>query len=77
MFRSVGRLITASETAIPPLSWLDLPLIKEAVSRRNDLAHRAAIVPRDDCWRYIAAIEAELVQWGSFSLRNRAGTARL
>jgi hypothetical protein len=62
--RDLGRLIAACDTVTPPLSWKDLSLIKEAVSRRNDLAHHAAIVPRDDCRKYIDAIEAELVQWG-------------
>ena len=48
----------------PPVSWLNLPLIKKALKDREALAHRAAIIPRADCWTYIAAIEAELVAWG-------------
>jgi hypothetical protein len=59
--RELGRLIAASESV---LSWENLPLIWEAVKRRNDLAHHADIVPRDGCKKYIDAIEAELVRWG-------------
>jgi hypothetical protein len=60
--RELGGLVRASQKALP---WRNYPLIKnEVVQRRNDLAHRAAIVPCDDCGRYIDAIEAELIVWG-------------
>jgi hypothetical protein len=51
-------------TSQDALKWVNYPLIKEIVNHRNDLAHRAVFVPRGDCWRYIDAIEAELVAWG-------------
>jgi hypothetical protein len=59
----LGGLIRASVQVSPPVSWLNLPL-KKALKDREALAHRAAIIPRADCWTYIAAIEAELVAWG-------------
>jgi hypothetical protein len=46
-----------------PLKWQDDALILEIVKKRNDLAHRGQILPRADCWRYIEAIETELVSW--------------
>jgi hypothetical protein len=61
---SLGLLIKASVKLSPPVSWVNLQLINEAVKHRHALAHRAKIIPRGDCWRYIDAIEAELVQWG-------------
>jgi hypothetical protein len=57
----LGALVRDSEHALP---WRNYPLIKEAKCCRNALAHRAKIIPHADCWRYIDAIEAELVQWG-------------
>jgi hypothetical protein len=57
----LGTLVSDSERA---LSWVNYPLIDKIVVHRNDLAHRAVFVSRGDCWRYIDAIEAELVSWG-------------
>ena len=59
--RRFGLLLDASAPVLP---WNNLLLIREAVKRRDDLAHHADIVPRGDCWKYIDAIEAELVRWG-------------
>jgi hypothetical protein len=63
--RNLGPLIDASVGILP---WNDLPLIKEAKDQRDGPAHRGVIVQRDDCLRYIDAIEVELVQWGIVQL---------
>jgi len=62
--RELGALVRASRKVLPWRRMNYLLIRKEIVKCRNDLAHHAAIVPRDDCWRYIDAIEAELVHWG-------------
>ncbi len=59
--RTLGALVGCSKTKLP---WLDYALIDELVEKRNDLAHRAELLPRDDCWKYIDAIESELKSWG-------------
>ena len=56
----LGKLVENSENALP---WQDLDTMVELVARRNDVAHRGAILPRVECWRYIDAIEAELTAW--------------
>ena len=58
--KRLGLLLDTSE---PAISWENLPLIREVIRRRDDLAHRGKIVGRGDCWKYIDAIEAELVRW--------------
>jgi hypothetical protein len=57
----VGKLMFASRDFI---SWSDFELINEAREKRNDIAHDQKIIYRDDCWKYIDAIETELVSWG-------------
>ena len=56
----LGALLSASKAKLP---WNDFPMIEEAVARRNDVAHRAEVLPRADCWRFIDAIRDELVSW--------------
>jgi hypothetical protein len=56
----LGALLSASKAKLP---WKNFAVIEEAVARRNDVAHRAEILARGDCWRYIDAIKAELVSW--------------
>jgi hypothetical protein len=58
--RTLGALVKESEHHLP---WNNFALIKEIVWRRNGLAHHSNILPREDCWRYIDAIEQELVAW--------------
>ena len=57
----LGALVSVSKDKLP---WKNLPLIEEAVTRRNGIAHRAEILPRGDCWRFIDAIRDELISWG-------------
>jgi hypothetical protein len=58
---SLGNLMHKSKKYLP---WQNFPLIDEAKEKRNDIAHRQTLLPRGDCWKYIDAIENELVQWG-------------
>ena len=59
-WRTLGALVKDSKNSLP---WLNYLLMKEVVDKRNDLAHRAVILPRGDCWRYIDAIEVQLRDW--------------
>ncbi len=53
-------LLAAAENE---LVWVDYGTISEAVSRRNEVAHRGELVPRGDCWRYVDAVKTELIAW--------------
>jgi len=57
---TLGDLIHASQHLLP---WNDFAFIKAIVDKRNDVAHRSIIVPRDDSVKYIEAIERELLSW--------------
>lgn len=56
----LGALVKSSVKNLP---WTNYPLIEEVVEKRNKVAHRGKILPRADCWRYIDAIENELLAW--------------
>lgn len=58
---NLGNLMHKSQNHLP---WQNFTLVDEARERRNEIAHDQTIFPRDDCWKYIDAIENELVQWG-------------
>ena len=58
----LGHLMHKSKDCLP---WQDFPVVDEARLKRNSIAHDQTILPRDDCWQYIDAIENELVQWGT------------
>ncbi len=45
----LGALLAASETSVP---WTDFATIKKGVDRRNDVAHRADLLGRGECWEY-------------------------
>ena len=45
------------------LSWVNYPLVDEGRQRRNDVAHRQSVLPESDCYRFIDAVEAELLSW--------------
>lgn len=55
--KHLGALLDASNGKLP---WRNFQIIKEAVQKRNDIAHRAEILPRAECWRYMDAIKDEL-----------------
>ena len=56
----LGALVKDSKTS---LSWIDYQLIKKAVKERNDVAHKGHLVEKEECFKYIDAIRAELVKW--------------
>jgi hypothetical protein len=56
----VGKLMCASRLVI---SWSDYALVDEARDKRNGIAHDQNLISRGDCWKYIDAIETELVSW--------------
>ena len=58
--RTLGNLVEAAQHQI---SWVNYSAVTKMVEKRNDLAHRAALLPRVDCWGYLDVIEAELRSW--------------
>ena len=57
----LGKLLEASEMVLP---WKDFSTIETGVGRRNDVAHRADLLERAECWKYVDAIKLELSLWG-------------
>jgi hypothetical protein len=47
----------------PAISWLNFTNVYEGREKRNDLVHRQGILNRKDTWKYIDAIEKELIGW--------------
>ncbi|MBM2831858.1 MAG: hypothetical protein HW414_910 [Dehalococcoidia bacterium] len=58
---SLGQLMQASKNTLP---WVDFALVDEGRGRRNKVAHKDLLIPRAETWKYIDAIEKELVKWG-------------
>ena len=58
--RYLGALMDESKNHIP---WVNFPLVDEGKEHRNDIAHDLKLLPRADCWKYIDAIEQELIAW--------------
>ena len=64
VFTGTGRTLgTLVELAQNQVSWVNYSAVTKMVEKRNDLAHRAALLPRGDCWDYLDVIEAELRSW--------------
>lgn len=59
-YDSLKKLMNTSKKSI---SWVNLPLVHSAREDRNKVAHHKKILERGDCWKYIDAIEAELLSW--------------
>lgn len=60
-FMKLGRMIESAKT----LNWNDFKTVGEdGLEARNDLAHRAILLSKQDCHKYIEAIELELKTWG-------------
>jgi hypothetical protein len=57
----LGARMTAAKSA---LKWINFALVDDGRNKRNDLAHRATLLPKADCLRYVAAVGAELKNWG-------------
>jgi len=45
------------------LSWKDFDTVDDGRKARNNLAHEAVLLRKDDCIRFITAIRSELVAW--------------
>lgn len=58
--RTLGALVEESESV---LEWLDFTSIEEIVSKRNEVAHDALILPRRDCGLYVDTLEFQLKAW--------------
>ena len=58
--RQLGTLMHASKSALP---WVAFQFVDEGRERRNDVAHKREYLERADCWKYIDAIENELIAW--------------
>lgn len=56
----LGLLMLASAGILP---WQNYELVDQGRIKRNDIAHRQAVIERADTWRFIDAIEAELRAW--------------
>ena len=50
-------------SSINGLFWIDFNLVDEAREERNKVAHEQKTLERGDCWKYIDAIEKELMSW--------------
>lgn len=59
--RMLGEKMEASKAHLPWQNYDDVWKGKEA---RNDLAHEAIILAKDECFKYIDAVEEELRVWG-------------
>ena len=57
----LGDKISASVGVVP---WQDYSLIGSGKTARNELAHEATLLNRNDCFQFIKAIETELKAWG-------------
>jgi len=56
----LGALLKKSEQV---LRWQNFPLINAGANGRNDVAHRGQLLDRDDCWKYVDAVKAQLSAW--------------
>lgn len=59
----LGNLMNASNGKHSKMKWLDFLVVDEGREKRNDLVHHQKVLRREDTWKYIAAIENELVEW--------------
>ena len=57
---NLGALMDAGKKALP---WQNFVLVDRGRETRNDIAHKRAFIEREECWKYLAAIEAELLAW--------------
>ncbi len=63
-FKPQGSGLKAHMDASKPvLNWVNFVLVDEGRERRNKIAHEQQFLERVDCWKYINAIEAELISW--------------
>ena len=58
--KTLGGRIYGSEQSI---NWVNFPIIKKILTKRNGLAHKGEILERGECWEYIDALKIELLAW--------------
>jgi len=58
-----SKLGSLMQESRPHLPWRDFPLVNEGRQKRDDIAHKMAVVSGSDRSRYIDAVEAELIAW--------------
>ena len=56
----LGKILVSSKNA---LTWIDYETIVTGVERRNDVAHRADLLERGECWQYVDAVKKQLESW--------------
>jgi len=56
----VGYMMKVSKNTLP---WQDYNIVDKGREARNNLAHGAILVEKNDCLKYINAIEVELKAW--------------
>jgi hypothetical protein len=57
----LGPKMEASKQHLP---WQDYDLVSRGKDARNDLAHRAILLPKKECFLYVDAVGVELKAWG-------------
>jgi hypothetical protein len=57
----LGVKMAASKDILP---WVDYPLVDDGRSVRNAVAHEAILATKEDCLKFVNAIEAEFKAWG-------------
>jgi len=67
-FKSSGqRLSDLMDSAQSSLPWINWRSLREAVKRRNEVAHDGKLVGDTQCLQDIADVEAQLIAWGVLS----------
>ncbi len=56
----LGERMGSSKTALP---WQNYGLVEAGKTARNELAHDAKLLGKDDCFAFIDAIDVELRAW--------------
>jgi hypothetical protein len=59
--RKLGAKMEASINILP---WKNYGLVDDGRDKRNDLAHKAIVISKAECLKFIDAIENELKEWG-------------
>ena len=56
----LGTLLDKSKNKIP---WVDFTEVDIGHCKRNDIAHKDYVPTRGESWKYVDAIEKELINW--------------
>jgi len=58
-----NHLGTLMHNSKEKLNWLDFSEADKGRDKRNDIAHSELVLQRGEAWKYIDAIEKELINW--------------